>query len=42
MEIDSKVIKSHQCSLKISHAVSIQLNSEFQPSPIPFWAKADP
>ena len=27
-KIDSKVIKSHQCSLEKSHVVSIKLNSE--------------
>ena len=27
-KIDSKVIKSHQCSLEKSHVVSIELNSE--------------
>ena len=27
-EMDSKVVKSHQCSLEKSHAVSIELNSE--------------
>ena len=28
-KMDSKVVKSHQCSLEISHAVLIDLNSEF-------------
>ena len=28
-KMDSKVIKYHQCSLEKSHAVSIELNSEF-------------
>ena len=27
-KMDSKVIKSHQCSLEKSHAVSIELNSK--------------
>ena len=27
-KMDSKVIKSHQCSLEKFHAVSIELNSE--------------
>ena len=34
--MDSKVIKCHQCSLERSHAVLIEVNSEFgsRPSPL--------
>ena len=31
--MDSKVIKSHQCPLEKSHAVSIELNSELKSRP---------
>ena len=36
IEMDSKVIKSHQCSVERSHAVLIELNSEFKLKPSPF------
>ena len=29
IKMDSKVVKSHQCSQQRSHAVSIELNSEY-------------
>ena len=29
IKMDSKIIKSHQCFLKRSHAVLIEINSEF-------------
>ena len=37
--MDSKVIKSHQCSLKRSHAVLTEINSEFLSRPRPFSTK---
>ena len=35
-KMDSKVIKSHQCSLERSHAVLIEINSEFSLRPSRF------
>ena len=34
--MDSKVIKSHQCSVERSHAVLIELDSELKLKPSPF------
>ena len=41
-KIDLKFIKSQQCSLEKSHAVSTELNSELQSKPGSFQAKTDP
>ena len=38
-KMDSKFIKSHQCSLKRSHAVLTEINSEFLSRPRPFSTK---
>ena len=38
-KIDSKFIKSHQCSLERSHAVLTEINSEFWSRPSPFLTK---
>ena len=40
--MDSKVIKSHQCPLERSHAVLIEINSEFWSKSSPFKTKTDP
>ena len=39
--MDSKVIKSHQCSLERSRAVLIEINSEFWSRLGPFYTKTD-
>ena len=41
-KMDSRVIKSHQCSLERSHIVLIEINSEFWSRSSPLWTKADP
>ena len=41
-KMDAKVIKSHQCSMERSHAVLIEINSEFWSRPSLFYTKTDP
>ena len=40
-KMDSKFIKSHQCSLERSHAVLTEINPEFWSRPSPFLTKTD-
>ena len=40
-KMDSKFIKSHQCSLERSHAALIEINPEFWSRPSPFKTKTD-
>ena len=40
-KMDSKFIKSNQCSLERSHAVLIEINPEFCSSPRPFSTNTD-
>ena len=40
-KMDSKFIKSHQCSLERSHAVLTEINPEFWSRPGPFSTKTD-
>ena len=40
-KMDSKFIKSHQCSLERSHAVLTEINPEFWSRPNPFSTKTD-
>ena len=39
--MDSKLIKSHQCSLEICHVTLTDINPEFWSRPIPFSTKTD-
>ena len=39
--MDSKLIKSHQCSLEKSHALFIEINPDFWSRPSPFLTKTD-
>ena len=41
-KMNLKVIKSHECSLQRSHAVLIEINSEFWSRHSLFWIKTDP
>ena len=39
--MDSKFIKSHQCSLERSHVALVEINPEFSIRPSPFSTKTD-
>ena len=39
--MDSKLIKSHQCSLERSHVALTEINPEFSSRPSPFSTKID-
>ena len=41
-KINSKFIKSYQCSLERSHAVLTEISPEFWSWPSPFTTKTDP